>query len=252
MANAGRYILIFIAVLALASFCVSAQDDEHYTHYNEDFTEGTTLTIELEVLDKVVFTYYDENYTFSVMGISEEASTVRVEKRAFETAIGGNLFFDFDDETDEDISVTLLSVDDETGMYRLELFKKVWDVPEVNDTEEDEDNETEEDEDEEPEEPEEDEEEEDEEPEEEEEEPEEDEEEEPEEEKEEKNSPTGGTTVNITINFTLGEGGLMGLLIVLIVVAVGLIAYKKIRKRKFSEYEVVSTRKKRKKKRPTK
>lgn len=244
MAKIKLYILTVLIILAFASFSVAAQEeDEPYTYYNENFIEGKNLTIDMNIRDKIIFTYYSKNYTFSVMGIGEQTSTVRVEKRAFEIVIGGRIFFDFDDESDEDIAVSFVDSDGDEGTYKLELFKKVWDVPEPEPEEE----EPEEDE---PELEEEEEEQEEPEPEEDEEEAEADEEPEPEpeadeDEKEDKKSPAGETNVNITLNFTLSEGSLMGLFIIVMIVAVGLIAYKKIRKKSYSDYEPVS-RKKRK------
>ncbi len=247
MAKFWFYSLFVFVLLALASFSAYAQDDEDYlpyTHYNDNFIEGKTLTIDMRVLDKVVFTYYGENYTFSVMGLGAETSTVRVERRAFEVILGGKIFFDFDDENDEDISVSFVDSDGDEGTYKLELFKKVWDVPEPDPEPEPEpeaepDPEPEPDpEDETP--------------------PEDDEPPQAQEQAAEDDAPedesgestTGRTVVNISINFTFGEGSLVGILVIAIVVSAGLIAYRKIRNRakKRSEYEMLPAKKKKRSK----
>lgn len=257
-----------MTAILLASISSADNHPEYYTHYNQDFKEGSNLTIELGILDKVIFTHYGENYTFGVMGIGIETSTVRVEKRAFELAYNNPVYLDFDNDINDDLGIKLISIDEDSATYFLSLYKKPGDKEEeiinaTNTTIDDEDtnlssdnytfinavtanqdNNS----------------------------PDDnlsssynissdssgltnsssydygsDESEKNAKDNKNKDSPTGGTTVNITLNFTIPEGSFIGLFLVLTIVSAGLIVYRRVRKRRLKEEISVSSNKKKRK-----
>ncbi len=122
--------IVFLVLLAVAaSFTVSALEGEGYTTYESDFIEGTNLTKGMAVLDKLMFTYYDANYTLRVLGITSSSSLVRVGNKGVEINVGDSHSFNIDGGDDDDITITVNYADSEIANYIFQLHKKPSDEP---------------------------------------------------------------------------------------------------------------------------
>ena len=217
------FILFSIALLLILSLCAYADIPPYQTFEDDDFIEGEGLTEVFQPLDTLVFNYYDEEYSFRVLGVYAESAYVRADGTAIEINLWDTHYFNIDDDDDYDLNVTLTDIDsDDQATFKFELNMKYVPEPEpepevnntnttdtntTNTTTTGSDGEPDPDPDPEP-----------------------GPEEEPEEEETDTTGPTGDVVYDINININIPPGGGFGALIIAIIVLGGLFAYKKVKK----------------------
>ena len=134
MINSRLVHKLFLAIVTLLIIapCIYAYE----TKYEEGFKEGEELSIGLDVLDILEFDYYNKTYTFRVLGIYSKSAAIRIEKIAFDIDLGQTKSVNLDNFADYDFDVTLLSAGSDTALFKLRLDEKPW-YNEINQDEQD-------------------------------------------------------------------------------------------------------------------
>jgi hypothetical protein len=131
----GFFLIVASVLLILVSSNVYSRDC--VSHFEEDLIEGEDITITLEECNTLEFTYYNKNYSIAVWNVYSNSVIVRIEKTARPIAMGETWESSIDDDANYDFYVTLLSVEGDEATFEFELNEK----PEMDD-DDDEENQT--------------------------------------------------------------------------------------------------------------
>jgi len=119
----------FFIVLVLSSF-VFAEIPSFSDKYYEDFHEGEEATGGFGELDKLIFTYYDINYTMRLLNIYSHSCMLRVENSAKDIQLDETLEFDVDEDDIWDLKITLTDIN--SGLVVLDfVLNEIEEVPPV-------------------------------------------------------------------------------------------------------------------------
>ncbi|MBW2984211.1 hypothetical protein KY361_03795 [Candidatus Woesearchaeota archaeon] len=118
----GYNVFLVVVALLTVTTCTYAYE----VKYEEDFKEGEELSIGLGVLDILEFNYYNKTYSLRALGIYSKSAAIRVEHRAFDINLGETKSVNLDDLADYDLDVTLLSAGSDAALFKLKLNEKPW------------------------------------------------------------------------------------------------------------------------------